>query len=156
MRKYILALSLLFLSFPALAAVTANSVVTAQLPKNGAVQFTSSTTPGTYATLYTAGSNGSKISAIYVSHDDGTATHIITCGKFNSGTQYESWTVTTAVSGAGLYLNQAMFTTWLGLPVDGQGNPYIYLVSGDTIQCTYATAVTAAKAVNVAIYAADF
>jgi hypothetical protein len=45
---------------------------------------------------------------------------------------------------------------WPGLPIDSDGNPYFYLASGDTIQCTFATTITSGKAVNIHVVTADF
>ena len=60
MKRIIFALCTVLLASPAFAAVTANSVVTAQTPNRGVVQFLQGTdSAGTYKTLYTAGTNGS-------------------------------------------------------------------------------------------------
>jgi hypothetical protein len=47
-------------------------------------------------------------------------------------------------------------TLWPGLPVDSDGNPYIILVSGDTLQATFATALTSTDFVNIVAQCADF
>jgi len=155
-KRIALLFVLLLVSLPAFAATTPNTFVSAITPNRGQTQFTSSTTPGTYLTTYTAGTNGSKVVALYVSNNDSSATHVVTCGLFNAATQYASWTVTTTSPTAGLYINLPMLTSWLGLPMDSDGNPYITMISGDTLQCTYATAVTAAKFVVVHAIVADY
>ena len=155
LKKLCLIIPLLF-AFPVQAAVTPNSIITAQTPNEGKLQFTSSSTPGTFVTAYTAGSNGTKVSGIFVNNTDSTATHVVQCAIFNATVEYSGWSVTTTSPAAGAQINLAFFTTWLGLPVDSDQNPFLYLVNGDTIQCTYATAVTAGKAVNIEIIASDF
>lgn len=152
----VLLAALLALASPALAATTPNSIVTAQTPSRGNAQFLPASSAGTYVTAYTAGANGSKIYGLYISHNDSTATHVITCGVFNGGTQYASYSVTTSTATAGLYTTQLMLASWTGLPLDSDANPYMILVSGDTLQCTFATSVTAAKAVNIHVIASDF
>src|ERR1700727_2044141 len=53
------------------AATTPNSVVTAQTPNRGVVQFLQGTdSAGTYKTLYTAGANGSKCNAMWSTNND--------------------------------------------------------------------------------------
>lgn len=156
MKKLLTLLIALCFASAAQAATTANSVVTAQTPNNGKLQFTGSSSAGTYATVYTGGTNGSKLIGLFVSNTDSTATHVVTCAVFNGGTQYASYSVTTTSPAAGAYNNLAMLQSWVGLPVDSDGNPFMYLISGDTVQCTFATAITAAKFVDVLAIAADF
>jgi len=153
-----LGLFLLFLlpALPSFAATTANSVITAQVPQQERYQFTHSITAGTYETVYTAGPNGSKVTGLFVSNNDTSATHVVTCGIYNTSVQYASWSVTTTSPSAGLYNNLAMLTSWVGLPVDSDGNPFMYLVSGDTIQCAAATTITTSDFVVVTAIGADF
>lgn len=159
--KKLLALFLILFAFPALAATTPNSVITAQTPNRGIVQFLQGTdSPGTYKTVYTAGSNGSKIIGLFTNNNDGSATHLITCQVVNSAVKYGGVALT-SVSNAG-FANatpaQNLLTpiNWPGLPIDQDGNPYLYLISGDTLQCTFATALTSTDLINVIAVAADF
>lgn len=149
------------LAAPALAATTANSVVTAQTPNRGVVQFLQGTdTAGTYKTLYSAGSNGSKCFGGIESNNDGSATHLITIEIVNSSVKYGGVAFTTASNDG--YANATPpkpFTsasTWTGLPLDSDGNPYLFLASGDTLQATFATALTSSDKVNLVITCADF
>ena len=144
-------------SISAYAVTTPNSVITAQTPNRGLLQFTHSSTPGTYATAYTGSGNGSKITGVFISNNDSSATHVVTCGVFNSATQYWSYTVTTTSPASGSYNDIAFLSTWPGLPVDSDGNSYIYLASAsDTLQCTFATTITSSDFVDVGVIAADF
>lgn len=143
------------------AATTPNSVVTAQTPNRGIVQFLQGTdVAGTYKTLYTASANGSKIISLYTNNNDGSAQHLITCQIVNGGVKYGGVALTT-VSNAG-FANatpaQNLFnaTVWPGLPLDSDGNPFLYLISGDTLQCTFATALTSTDLINIVAVAADF
>ena len=47
-------------------------------------------------------------------------------------------------------------SVWPGLPVDEYGNPYIQLISGDTIQATFATALTSTAVINIVASCGDF
>lgn len=159
MKKLLL---LLLLLFPTAAfAVTANSVITAQTPNRGKVQFLQGTdTAGTYKTLYTAATAGSKVFGLYTNNNDPSATHLLTCEIVNSTVKYGGIAITTVVSAG--YVNgtssQNMLSAalWPGLPLDSDGNPYLYLVSGDTIQCTFATALTTSDKINIIAVTSDF
>ena len=161
MRKFILSLMFILLALPAWAAVTANSVITAQTPNRGVVQFLQGTdVAGTYKTLYTGAANGSKIYGAYLTTSDATATHLVTCQVVNSTIKYGGTAVTTTL-GAGFAtgipaINLLSSTTFPGLAIDSDGNPFIFLASGDTFACTFATALTAATVINIVTNASDF
>ena len=155
------AAAILVLCGVAYAAVTPNSIVTAQTVRRGVVQFLSGTdTAATYKTLYTAGVNGSKCFGMVETNNDAMATHVVTAAVFNGTVNYGGTSiVTVALDG---YVNtappKAMMSpaTWPGLPIDANGNPFIYLVSGDTLQVTFATAITAMEWVNVFVNCVDY
>jgi hypothetical protein len=159
-RRAPLVLGLLLIpSSTSFAAVTANSVVTAQTPNNGKQNFVQGTdSAGTYKTIYTAGSNGSKCNGITVANDDASATHVMTFEIVNGGTSYHFSTFTTTSPASGSYstANAITTTNWAGLPTDSDGNPYIQLVSGDVLKATFATALTSADEIDVFASCADF
>ncbi len=160
MKRFLL---LLFLLLPtaAMAAVTANSVVTAQTPTRGIVQFLQGTdVAGTYKTLYTAGANGSRCNAIWMTNNDAAATHLVTVQIVNATVKYGGASLT-SVSSAGFASGappQSLIASgvWTGLPLDSDGNPYIQLVSGDTLQATFATALTASDLLNIVASCSDY
>lgn len=146
---------------PAWAAVTANSVVTAQTPNNGKQNFVQGTdSAGTYKTLYTAGANGSKCNSVVAATNDGTAQHVLTFEIVNGGTSYplSSFTSTLAPTNNTTYatMNVISSTNFPGLSVDSDGNPYILLVSGDTLKATFATALTSSDQIEMYAACADF
>lgn len=162
MRRFLLLLLLCcFLPVYAFAAVTANSIVTPQTPNRGLVQFLQGTdVAATYKTLYTAGANGSKCNAMWSTNNDGSATHLLTIQIVNGGVKYGGTAVTTA-SNQGFAngtapLNLMSAGNWPGLSLDSEGNPYLLLNNGDTVQATFATALTAATLVNIVVHCADF
>jgi hypothetical protein len=150
---------LLLAALPAFAAVTANSVITAQTPNRGILQFTSSSSAGTYATLYTAGSNGSKCYGMQMTNSD-SATHLVTVQLVNATVKYGGVALTTVATAgfANAVPPQSMMSAivWPGLAVDSDGNPFIMLISGDTLQATFATAITAATVLNLQLTCVDF
>lgn len=162
MKKLLLSFVLSLLAFPTLAATTANSVVTAQTPKLALVQFLQGTdTAGTYKTLYTGSANGTKVSGLWMNNNDPSATHLVTCQIVRSTVLYGGVAVTSVVNAgyanAVPAMNLMSTTAWPGLPVDGNGNPYIYLANAsDSLQCTFATALTSTDLLNVSAIVSDF
>src|SRR6185312_14237571 len=108
----------------------------------------------------TAGSNGSICFGLSMSNNDGSATHLVTVQLVNSAVKYGGTALTT-VSSAG-FANatppQSLMTpsVWPGLPLDANGNPYILLISGDTLQATFATALTSSDVINIEVTCYDF
>ncbi len=143
------------------AAVTGNNFVTTQTPNRGIVQFLQGTdSAGTYKTLYTAAASGSKCYGGYITSNDSTA-HVVTIQIVNTAVKYGGMSITTGTTLPGFanavppiaFMSAA---NWPGLPIDSSGNSYILLVSGDTLQATFATALTSADVINVVIQCADF
>jgi hypothetical protein len=143
------------------AATTPNSIITPQIINRGVVQFLQGTdSAGTYKTLYTSGSNGSRCYAMVMNNNDATTTHLITVQIVNATVKYGGTALTTVLS-AGFVNGTAPQpimnpTNWPGLPVDQYGNSYIELVSGDTIQATFGTTLTTSDVINLYTSCSDF
>lgn len=158
------------LCLPLYAAVTPNSYVTAQTPKNGTVTFVQGTDgAGTYKTLYTGGTNGTKIVAIWVTSNDGSASHLVTI-QLSTSTSAHCSPQSNCVGGAAVTVpvnsgfangagavNFMSATNWPGLPIDSNGQPYLNL-SGNTqtLEATFATALTASTQVAITVVTADY
>lgn len=131
-----------------------NSFVTPQAVDTAVVQFLPASTPGTFVTLYTAGSAGAICMAPYVNSTD-TATHVVQLEKVNGGTSYllASLTTTASTGSQALTIPQDMgtLTNWPGLHYDSNGNRTFNLINGDVLKVTYATAVTTSDQVNIII-----
>jgi hypothetical protein len=144
-----------------MGATTPNSYVTPQTPNRGVVQFLQGTdSAGTYKTLYTAASNGSRCYAMWSTNNDASATHLITVQIVNSTVKYGGVAIT-SVESAGFATgvtpqNFLSSANWPGLPVDAYGNPYVQLISGDTIQATFATSITSTDLINIVTSCSDF
>jgi hypothetical protein len=119
-----------------------SSPVLPQSPKIAVTQLSStatavSLTSSTYTTLYTGGTNGSKITGVMASNTStGAAINaILTIGSTVSGAQlyYQVASATlpaltsafdTVITSVNLFGN-----TTIPLPLDGDGNPYLFLAS---------------------------
>lgn len=143
------------------AAVTANSNITPQTPNRGIVQFLQGTdAANTDKTLYTAGANGSICKGMTATTNDGSTAHLITVQLKNGSVDYGGTAVNVPVSSGFASgappVNMMSSTNWPGLPLDSDNNPFIYLISGDTLQAQYASTLTSAKVANVIVVCSDF
>jgi hypothetical protein len=161
LSRFLAAVSVVALALsPAFGAGTPNSFVTPQTPNRGIAQFTSSSSAGTYVTLYTAGTNGSRCYGLWATSNDATS-HLVTVQLVNSATKYGGVAIATGTTTPGFAsgapsLNLMAAANWPGLPVDQYGNPYLQMISGDTLQATFATAITATDVVNLVASCSDF
>ncbi len=118
---------------------------------------------------FTPGASGSKIVAVLAASSDSVNRDIQT--SRNSGGALASGTVTggtfyplgtkTVAANAGFAagtnaVNLLDPTNMLGLPIDNDGNPYLFLGAADFLTFEALTSVTAAKAVSITIIFADF
>jgi hypothetical protein len=139
---------------------TQNSVATLiRQPQNGKVQIANADAQN-QKTVYTGGGNGSKVSSLIAVSSD-TSARDVQVSITNGGTSYPLGTVS-VVAGAGNSsgvnsVNLLDPTRLLGLALDSDGNPYIFLVSGDTLTVSALTTVTSGKLITVnAPVVADF
>ena len=144
-------------------AVTSTPVFvqTAKITPQNFVQGTDAA--GTYKTVYTAGANGSKVTAINVTTDDGSATHVMTLVLTRSATDYVIGSYTLPVnsgtdgSAASVDMIKGGPNSLItGLPSDNDGQTYLFMESGDTLRLTFATALTSTKRIGVVTIGADF
>lgn len=131
----------------------------AKQPQNGKVQIANADGT-TQKTVYTAGASGSKVTALLASSTD-TANRDVQVSITNAGTSYPLGTKTvplaSGTTAAVPTVNLLDPASIIGLAMDSDGNPYIHLVSGDTLTVSALVAVTAAKLITVvAPSAADF
>jgi len=133
-----------------------NTAVFPQTPKKGLVQIVNADGT-TKKTVVTAGADGIKVVALNVSSDD-TSNRTLQVFITRSVTSYliGSAVITTLAGTDGSTLPIDMLALIPGLPVDNDGQRYLFLESGDTLQVAVTGAVTAAKTVHVAADAANF
>lgn len=129
-----------------------------QNPKKGLVQIVSA--DGTnQKTVRAAGANGTKVTSLMAASDD-SAQRLLQISVLRGGTNYVLGTVpvpaNAGTDGAVPTANLLDITKLVGLAVDNDGQPYLFLESGDTLQVKATTAVTAAKTIHVHSDQGDF
>jgi hypothetical protein len=167
-RLFAAALALTFLIAGFVDAAVTATPVFVQTPKLGSTTFVQGTdAAGTYKTVIAGGANGTKVTAIWVTMNDGTATHLVTVQLSTSSSAHCS-PQSNCLGGAAItiplssgFANAAsavhVLSSWPGLPTDSDGNPYIYLgTTVQTIEATYATALTVSTQISVVAVVADF
>jgi hypothetical protein len=127
-------------------------------PQNGKVQILNATNLAN-VTVYTAGGSGSKVVALLVSSTD-TASRDVQIKVSNGGTDFLLGTKTVPANSGNVAgtptVNLLDPTVTPGLPIDSDGNPFLYLISGDTLTAAVLTQVTTAKVINLIAVLADF
>jgi len=138
-------------------AVTPNSLVTVQTPFRASIAITNAM--GTTAqSLKVGGTNGSKIVAIVATSTD-TASRDFRFGILSGGTLYYLDTTTVPITAGTIAATAPVdfIGASTGLPVDNDGQKYIFLASAsDTLQVQAVTAVTATFNVFFTCWGGDF
>jgi hypothetical protein len=127
-------------------------------PQNGHVQITNATNLAN-VTLYTGGASGTKIVAIIATSTD-SAAHDTVIKITNGGTDYFLGTKSVPAN-AGFAtgtpaVNLLDPAVIVGLPIDSDGNPYLYLISGDTLTAAVLVQMTSGKVINLTAIGGDF
>lgn len=109
-------------------------------------------------TILSAAANATKLLGLIATSDD-TVARVVTWGYSRGGTFYPLGTKSVAI-GSGTVAgtpatNLLDPANVLGLPFDNDGNPFIFLESGDTLQAKSAVAVTAGKAISISAIHGD-
>lgn len=130
--------------------------VIVQTPKHGVVQILPADASN-LKTVATAGTNGSKLTSLMATSSD-TAARDLTAGVSRSGTFYPLGTVTVAITAGQIAATGGVdvLAAIAGLPVDNDGQRYLFLESGDTFDVKALTTVTAAKAISLHSVHGDF
>lgn len=109
-------------------------------------------------TIFTAGANGSRVSAITV-HSTDTALRDVVLSLVRSATSYPLFTISVPINAGNTNaigaLDLLRSPLLPGLPYDAFGNRYIDLKSGDTLTINTTTTVTAAKQITAAALGGD-
>jgi hypothetical protein len=137
----------------ALAAVTPNSPVSPQTPHVYRQRFVTADAAGTYKTVVTGATNGTRCHALWIVTDD-TAAHQMTFRFTRAGLTYPGPVVVTSTTQTPVSVLNS--TTWPGLANDSDGNSQLLLDVGDLLEVTYATTITAAKILGVHAECWDF
>jgi hypothetical protein len=164
MKKFLLvAFSLALMAAPAWGASAPI------FPGNIRTQITSfvegTDSAGTYKTVFTGGASGSKVLRVLVSTTDTVATHLINL-QYSTSTSDHCATATTcaplATSSPDLgaaYIDDTGLSTLDSdaQPADSDGNSFYFVNDdSDTLEVTFATALTAGTRINIIVFAVDF
>ncbi len=111
-------------------------------------------------TVYTGGSNGSKIVSVIVSSSD-TSTRDVQLGITRTAVFYPLCTVTIPITAGQVAgtppINLLSPSNVPGLPVDNDGQTFIFLTdASDSLQIKALTTVTTAKEIDVNSFGANF
>ncbi len=138
--------------------VTPNSTISVQSPRLGLGSIANADASN-LKTVFAAGANGAKITSLTLSNSD-TSPRDVTWGVSRAGTFYPWGSVTVPLSAgqaAGVpSVNAFSPAVAPGLPIDSDGQPYLLMQSGDTLDFKALTTVTAAKNVMGLATAGDF
>lgn len=131
-----------------------------QNPRHQSVQVTTGTGSSTLVGLQTGGSNGTKITSVMVSNGDSTA-NTVTVGITTAAVFYPLATVSLPANAGTSSATPAvalLSTTNITLPVDNDGQQYIFLNSSlDTLQVKAALVPSSAgSAISFHAFGADF
>ena len=129
-----------------------------QAPKNGKVQIVNADGT-TLKTVYTADTDGTKITGLIATSTDSSA-RVLEWGVENGGTFFQMGCVNVPID-AGFVIgtpavNVFNLTNNPGLPIDNDGQPYVLLISGDTLRVRVQSAVTSTETIHVVAIGADF
>jgi len=142
-------------------ATTPNSIVALQTPKLFPQQYSTADSTGVNKTIATGSPNGTKIAGLWANNSDAGGSHAVTVQLQRSGINYGG-VLTTIPTSAGFAngvppVNLMAPAIWPGLPVDSDGNPFIFLQSTlDLLVAIYSTGLTAGAVLNVTGVGGDF
>jgi hypothetical protein len=111
-----------------------------------------------YKTVFTAGASGSKVVALIAATDE-TAVRVLQIAILRSAVNYVLGSISIPIGAGndGATPSVNMFGTILmpGLPADNDGQPYILLKNGDSLQVKSLTTITAAKTMHLTAIGGD-
>lgn len=124
-------------------------------PQNGKVQVNAVTN----ANIYTSGGSGTKIISLFATTNSAALVNC-TIQILNGSTLYTLGTVGVPI-GAGANNSVPSYNVLgnnqiTGLPVDADGNPYLILISGDSLQVTIGAAILSPNVVTFVAIGGDF
>jgi hypothetical protein len=126
-------------------------------PQNAKVQISHATNLQD-VTVVTPGANGSKLVGLIATNSDTNPYSVQV--KVTNGSDYLLGTITVPASAGNLAgtpaVNLLNPATIVGLPIDSDGNPFLFLISGDTLTVASLTQVTSGQTINVTAIYSDF
>jgi hypothetical protein len=125
---------------------------------NKVTQFTSSYTINTITTVYSGGTNGSKVETFIATNTDSTNTQVLQIYLVISSVNYLIGSISVPLSSGNTIAAPAInvLTALTGLPKDSNGNPYLYLASGTVLSCSIGIQPASAKLFNMITAGGDY
>lgn len=137
--------------------MAANPVFVAT-PKITPAAFTNADAANTKKTIHTAGASGSKVTAVIATSTETANARVGQLWLTRTATSYLLGSfnvpVNSGFDGSAFTINALL--TMAGLPIDNDGQVYLFLESGDTLQVSFTTQVAATKEVDVTCIAGNF
>lgn len=126
-------------------------------PKVTPAAFTNADAANTKKTVASAGASGSKVVALFATSTD-TSNRTAQIWLTRSAASYllGSCVVILAAGTDGAQPTQNLLALIGTLPLDNDGQPYLFLESGDALQVSFTAQVTAAKEIDVVAVFGDF
>lgn len=130
-----------------------------QTPKNSKVQILNADAQA-QKTIYTGGANGTKVIGLVAQSTD-TSARDVQISITRGGTSYPLGTVTVPIgagnSGTVPSVNMLGNTQLPGLPIDSDGNPFLFLLDqNDVLTASALVTVTSGKIITLTAFGADF
>ena len=127
-------------------------------PKVGLAQILPADTTAN-KTIVTAGASGSKITGLTLTSND-SAAKVVQVSLVRTAVTYILGSVAvpalSGTDGVAAGINVLTNTLIPGIPVDNDGQAYIYLQSGDTLVAAVTVTLTAAKTISLTATFGDF
>lgn len=135
----------------------AASPVFVATPKITPQSWTNSDSANTKKTICTAGASGSKVVAVLAASTDSSA-RVFQLFLNRSSTDYLLGSLSVAVTAGsdGSTSTANLLSLIPGVPRDNDGQPYLYLESGDLLKANNVTQVTSAKEIDVTVVFGNF
>ena len=129
-----------------------------QTPQLGVAQLTHSQSANTLATLVTGGGNGTKCNSLWATNTDASNAYLTQVWLTRSSTNYLLGTVNVPLSSGNTAAAPSVniLSGITGLPLDSDGNPYLFLQSGDVLAVSATTQVASSQTLTAAANYANF
>lgn len=136
----------------------AASPVFVATPKITPAAFTNADAANTKKTIHTAGASGSKVVSVIVTSTETANARVGQLWLTRSATSYLLGSFNTPINSGfdGSAATVNALSLMPGLPLDNDGQPYLFFESGDTFQVSFTTQVAAGKEVDVTCVAGNF
>ena len=127
-------------------------------PKITPAAFTNADSANTKKTIHTAGASGSKVVSVNATSTETANARVAQLWLTRSATSYLLGSCNIPVNSGfdGIITTVNLLSLLPGLPVDNDGQVYLFLESGDTLQASTTTQVASGKEVDIVAIAGDF